>query len=211
MDAPVTLKKRTPVVLLLLVSLLLIVLALAVTSKLVATEIRWDESTLRHVLQKEIAQVQALAAEPQVVAAVQQQNAAALSKADILRRDLAWSSGDSTLPLKQQMLGSEITHFLKQQVERSRVYSEMILTDRQGANVATWPLSSDYWQGDEAKWREVALFGRESYLSPIAHDLSSDSNVVQLAVPVLDDQHTIGVLIVSIRLSHVFGNQLRHQ
>ncbi|MYM63705.1 PDC sensor domain-containing protein [Pseudomaricurvus sp. HS19] len=209
MDAPLSVsEKRNRRVLALLVCLCLVAALLLTGHRRQATEVRWDEATLRQALQQEITHIRKLAGQPLLVAAVRQQNAEGLSKADILRRDLAWSAGDDTLPLKQQLQNSEATRFLRSQVEGSRVYSEMILTDVQGANVAVYPLSSDYWQGDEAKWREVVLQGRSSYLSPVAADASSDSNVVQLSVPVVDEERTIGVLIVSIRLSHILFRQL---
>ncbi len=209
MDAPLSAsEKRNRRVLALLVFLCLVIALVLTVNRRTAKEVRWDETTLRQALQQEITHTRKLAREPLLVTAVRQQNAEGLSRADILRRDLEWISGDDSSPLKQRLLDSEAARFLRLQVEGSRVYSEMILTDLQGANVAVYPLSSDYWQGDEAKWRQVVLQGQVSYLSPISEDVSSDSNVVQLSVPVVDEARTIGVLIVSIRLSHVLFRQL---
>ena len=50
--------------------------------------------------------------------------------------------------------------------------------------------------------------GWPSYVSAMTFDESSESNIVQLAVPVHDQQDVVGVLVVGIRLSHILMKQV---
>lgn len=45
-------------------------------------------------------------------------------------------------------------------VQQADVYSEAFVTDAKGANVAAYPATSDYWQGDEDKFTKAFASGK---------------------------------------------------
>ena len=84
------------------------------------------------------------------------------------------------------------------------IYSEMFLTDRQGATVAEYPATTDYWQGDEAKWKEAFNKGLgKVHIGPVEFDESTQVDSVQISVPVMADGEAIGVLVVGIKLTYL--------
>jgi len=97
---------------------------------------------------------------------------------------------------------------LKRKVTNNEsIYNEIFLTDNQGANVAVYPATSDYWQGDETKWSEPFNSGKV-YVGQVEFDESTNTNAVQISVPVIDNGKTIGVLILGIKLSFIETNSL---
>jgi hypothetical protein len=143
-----------------------------------------------------------LARSENLVDAVKLQNSQALSAGEIEKRDVFWQ-GEASDAERQAMLSEAAVKLLSGFLaKRGVVFSELILTDKRGANVAAFPLSSDYWQGDEEKFVQ-AFTSAEIYYGPIEHDDSTDLYATQVAVPVLDGRETIGVLIAGIRMSYI--------
>lgn len=143
-----------------------------------------------------------LARSQSLVDAVKLQNGQDLSAEEIEKRDVFWQ-GEASDADRQAMLSEAAVKLLSEFLaRRGVVFSEIILTDKRGANVAAFPLSSDYWQGDEEKFVQ-AFSSAEIYYGPIEHDASTDLYATQVAVPVLDGRETIGVLIAGIRMSYI--------
>jgi hypothetical protein len=94
--------------------------------------------------------------------------------------------------------------FLKQQVQRSTSFNEAFLTDNQGANVAAFPATSDYWQGDEDKWTNAFNDGDgRVYIGGLKLDESTNTVAAQVSAPVLDRGKTIGVLVVGVTINYL--------
>jgi len=78
-------------------------------------------------------------------------------------------------------------------------YAEFILVDNQGANVAISDKTSDYWQGDEAKFTKCFTGGAGTiYVADVEFDKSSQAYTTQVSVPVLDEGVAIGVLVIGV-------------
>jgi hypothetical protein len=162
------------------------------------------DSGLDKVLQQRAKTVQAIARHSLVVGAVEQQNKARLSRTEIAERDRAWQVDAEMTGFKQSMMESPIGAYLRAKVEgRSLIYNEAIVTDAKGANVACFPASSDYWQGDEDKFVKAFNNGEGAvYVGPVQLDESTQTESAQIAVPVRNAKgQAIGVLIMGIRLS----------
>lgn len=103
---------------------------------------------------------------------------------------------------------------LKSKLHYNRsIYNEFFITDNQGANVATYPLSTDYWQGDEDKWIKSFNNGKgQVYVSPIAYDESVQDYSIQVSIPIYDEnKNTIGILVSGINLNYVQLSELLTQ
>ena len=86
--------------------------------------------------------------------------------------------------------------------------AEAFVTDRLGANIAMTNKTSDYWQGDEAKFTKAFAGGKDGYhLEPVTFDESIQAYAVQIAVPVWDQGSVAGVMVLTINLEKLERNQ----
>ena len=85
-------------------------------------------------------------------------------------------------------------------IQNSELYfAEIFVMDNLGANVAMTDKTSDYWQGDEAKFKESFKGGSGAvFVDDVEFDDSSQSYVVQVSVPVMDGAKAIGSITISI-------------
>ena len=163
-----------------------------------------SDSELQELLRVKIRTVQHMALNPLLIRAVRQQNASGLTPEDITRRDKAWSATKELTPFKLSLQTSAAGRFLRAQIQRSTSFNEAFLTDDQGANVAAYPATSDYWQGDEAKWSN-SFNGGDGRIFVGALELDESTNTVaaQVSAPVLDRGKTIGVLVVGVTINYL--------
>ncbi|MEM1360393.1 MAG: hypothetical protein AAGF94_01590 [Pseudomonadota bacterium] len=144
--------------------------------------------------------------DPAIVAQVKSQNKAheTLSQGDIDQLDQDWRAqvGASETPLISTVLSNEASQFLLERVgDAGGVISEVFVTDNLGLNVASSGVTSDYWQGDEAKFTEVYGKGPEAmHFGDIEFDDSAQTYLGQISVPVTDpDTGTvIGVMTIGL-------------
>ena len=160
-----------------------------------------NKSELEELLRVKVRTVQHMALNPLLVRAVRQQNAAGLTLDEIARRDKAWRATKSPTPFKLSLQTSPPGRFLKDQIKRSTSFNEAFLTDNQGANVAAFPATSDYWQGDEEKWSNSFNGGDgRLFIGKLALDESTNSVAAQVSAPGRDRGKTIGVLVVGVKI-----------
>lgn len=192
----------------------LIALSLSLASALYCASISADTGYSRYevknLLRFKIAAIKELAADPVIVDEVRKRNEQNIKLSDIQALDRSWSEYSSDHPEKRKMFSTKAGRMLKDQVEfDSSIFSEIFLTDNQGANITAWPVTSDYWQGDEAKWHRSFNNGEgDVYIGRLEYDESSQSNAIQISVPVMDDNRAIGVLIAGIKLSYLQAKYL---
>jgi hypothetical protein len=184
--------------------LLLAVFVTVFASNDAFAQVEIDESELRDLLRVKVRTVQHMALNPLLIRAVRQQNAAGLSLEVIKNRDTQWRASKDLTPFKRSLQSSPAGQFLKQQVLRSTSFNEGFLTDNQGANVAAFPATSDYWQGDEEKWTASFNGGNGVlFIGPLELDDSTQTVAAQVSAPVLDRGKTIGVLVVGVTINYL--------
>jgi len=108
------------------------------------------------------------------------------------------------------MSSSAIGKFLSSVIKNNAdKYNEMFLTDNQGANVAAYPLTSDYWQGDEDKFINAFNNGDgKVYIGDLEFDESTKVNAIQISVPVSYGNKAIGVLVIGVKVDHIEAEKL---
>nr|WP_139111187.1 hypothetical protein [Stappia indica] len=138
-------------------------------------------------------QLQEIARSPVVIDAVRAQNlkTSAYSDARIAELDREWgeeTDGDYSRPLIDTTMAREVSHHLRDVQTRSEgLFTEIILMDARGLNVGISRVTSDYWQGDEDKWKKTFLVGPESlHIGPLEEDLSTRTVQSQVSLPVVD-------------------------
>lgn len=155
-----------------------------------------------------VPQVRAWLADPNVVSAVNDQNArhAGLGKGDIDRLDAQWRSetGASKRTLIDSVLGSPLSGYLsKVKTDGRGLYTEIFVMDNKGLNVGQSDVTSDYWQGDEDKWKKTYLAGESAvFIDEVEFDESTQTFQAQLSLPVVDPNsgETIGAVTVGVNV-----------
>ena len=146
--------------------------------------------------------------DPNLVAQVKAQNAknAGLSESQIIALDKQWraETGASSSPMIDDVLGNNLSSYLEQVKEESQgLYTEIFVMDSRGLNVGQSDVTSDYWQGDEAKWQETYLKGPDAvHVGDIEMDESTQEFQAQVSVPVVDPAsgEVIGAVTVGVNV-----------
>ena len=150
-----------------------------------------------------------MAFNPGIIRAVEDQNSRGLALAEIQRRDEGWkNAGDQLNALMREVTQNDVARYFQRRVENNSAIDEVFLTDNQGANVAAYPPTSDYWQGDEEKW--TASYNRGNgtvFIGPLEFDDSTKKTQVQISAPVIAHEQTIGVLVLGVSVDYLQTRQ----
>ena len=128
---------------------------------------------------------------------------ASLTEADILKLDSAWREEvkTGTYNVVDTLLNNEASkELVKMKDESKGVYGEIFIMDDKGLNVASSDVTSDYWQGDEAKWKETYLKGAGStHISEVEFDESVQAFTAQISSAISDETGAvIGAVTFSV-------------
>lgn len=136
--------------------------------------------------------VKGWAADPVLLNALRTQNAMSqtYSQDDIDALDQAWRAevGAGSSPTIDPVMTNAAANFLRQRVEASGgQITEIILMDATGLNAAVSHVTSDMWQGDEAKYQETYAMGPSGvHFSEIEKDESTGRYQGQISFTVTD-------------------------
>lgn len=149
-----------------------------------------------------VATARQIAADPAVVAAAKAQNARKVPLAEIQQVDRAWLATRGLDERMRVLMDNDCARALKRAQAAQSEISEAFVMDDQGANVCMTNRTSDYWQGDEAKWKES--FGRSAaFVDKPAYDESAQAYLVQVSVPVMAGGKAIGAVTIGINLARL--------
>ncbi|MCK0096948.1 type IV pili methyl-accepting chemotaxis transducer N-terminal domain-containing protein [Yoonia sp. F2084L] len=129
---------------------------------------------------------------PELIAAIKAQNArhAGLSEDEVIALDQQWraEAGDGGGPLISELLEHPVSAWLRgQQNATAGFVTEVFIMDDKGLNVAQSVETSDYWQGDEAKWQETYLVGPDAlHISEVEFDDSTGFYQSQASISIKD-------------------------
>jgi len=145
--------------------------------------------------------------DPTIVGTVKAQNEKGVTLEEIKALDERWTATPGIADFMKPILENECAQYLLKLQESAPYLVEIFVTDNQGALVAATNKTSDYWQGDEAKFTECYKEGKgELYFSDVEFDESVQSYLVQVSVPVKEGEKAIGVVVVGIDVD-AFLNQ----
>lgn len=144
----------------------------------------------------------------ELIAMIKEQNAkhGGLSQAEIDALDKQWraETGAANKPLIDELLSRSVSKWLAAEKEQTGgVVSEVFVMDAKGLNVAQSDVTSDYWQGDEAKWKQTFLVGADAvHVSDVEQDESTQMLQSQLSMPIVDPDsgQVIGAITVGVNL-----------
>jgi hypothetical protein len=140
-----------------------------------------------------------LQTDPIIVAAVKQENAKRKSLDRIKELDQKWTLTPGIDAFMRSLLDSECGKHLQTIRSGKPYYSEIFVMDNQGANVAMTDKTSDYWQGDEAKFTESYRGGAGGiHIGDVEFDESAQAYLVQVSLSIMDGDRAIGAITVGI-------------
>lgn len=111
-----------------------------------------------------IAELQDMMQQPVVILSISKQNEKyrSLSQGEIDSLDRQWRSEreSNDQPLIAPTLNNPLSTYLTQiQAGSGGLYTEMFVVDNKGLNVGQSAITSDFWQGDEAKFQKTYPLG----------------------------------------------------
>jgi len=130
--------------------------------------------------------------DPTVVAAVNAQNQrnSGLTQDDINALDQQWRAEIKATdqPMINEVLAKPVSEFLSDHVANSQgMITEVFIMDQHGLNVGQSARTSDYWQGDEAKFSETYPNGAGAvHASEVELDESTQTYQSQISLSVVD-------------------------
>ena len=150
-----------------------------------------------------------MAFQPNIIRAVESQNNTKLTLAQIKERDELWvDANGGGKSLIREITRNHIAKYLQRRVENNTAIDEVFITDNQGANVAAYPPTSDYWQGDEGKWTSSFNEGDgKVFIGPLEQDASTNKTQVQISAPIISNNATIGVLVMGVSVDYLSAQQ----
>lgn len=146
-----------------------------------------------------------------LIAALRAQNErhAALDEDGIIALDQKWraEAGAGGGPFIEENLSSPVSKWLLAQQEATAGFvTEVFVMDNKGLNVAQSVETSDYWQGDEAKWQQTYSVGPDAlHISEVEFDDSTGFYQSQgsLAITDPDTGEVIGAVTFGINVQNL--------
>ena len=130
--------------------------------------------------------------EPAVIEAIRKQNQAHAgldaAKIDELDKDWRAQAKAGGGPLVDDLLNRAASKYLgKMKSGVNGLVSEVFVMDNKGLNVAQSDVTSDYMQGDEAKWKKTYPVGSDAvFIDEVEFDDSSETFQCQVSVTITD-------------------------
>lgn len=153
-------------------------------------------------------QVKAWIAEAMVIDAIRAQNTkhTSLSQADIDALDKQWRAETkaSSQPMIDSVLATPLSKYLAGIKQKGAgLFTEIFVMDNRGLNVGQSDPTSDYWQGDEAKWKKTFLAGPGAvFVDDVEFDDSTQTYQSQLSMAITDPDtgKVIGSITVGVNV-----------
>ncbi len=141
---------------------------------------------------------------PQIIAAIKTQNESnnLLSLTEIEKLDREWQLQLNNInqPLIKKTIDNDLSLFLRQkQLESDGLYREIMIVDNRGLIVGSSIKSSDFLQGDEAKWLQTFKVGPGAIvIDNVTYDDSAQAFQAQVSLTISEGDEPIGSITVGI-------------
>ena len=136
------------------------------------------------------------------VAEVKKQNSLGTSLDEIKRIDQEWQAAEDFLPIQEKVMDNACAKEIINIIKGLPVIKEAFVMDNQGAVVGENDLTSDYWQGDEAKWKNSFNEGKGGVdVGKVKFDKSANAHLQQISIPVISDGKAIGAITFGLDIN----------
>jgi hypothetical protein len=142
--------------------------------------------------------------DPIIVGAVKAENAKGKTLNQIKEMDKKWMATPGVVDYMKALMENECGKYLRKIQTSAPYYAEIFVMDNLGANVAMSDKTSDYWQGDEAKFVKSYNGGTgDIFIDEVKFDDSTQNYLVQVSVPVKEGGKVIGAITFGINVDKV--------
>jgi hypothetical protein len=142
--------------------------------------------------------------DPVIVGAVKAENAKGKTLDQVMAKDKEWLATAGIADYMQAIMSSKCGNHLRSIQDSAPYFAEIFVMDNLGANVAMTDKTSDYWQGDEAKFKKSFNNGAGAiFVDDVKFDDSAQAYLVQVSVPVCDGTQAIGAITFGIDVDKV--------
>jgi hypothetical protein len=152
---------------------------------------------VKQTAQARVSLAQAVARDPAVAKAVRASNALKEDPAAIKKKDQAWAQDPK---LRQEVADRPCSARIKELVGSDSLVVEAFAMDERGAVACSTVPTSDYWQGDEAKWQKTVQDGLPAFVDEPQLDASTGVYAIQLSVPMVEGDKRIGAVTLTLKL-----------
>jgi hypothetical protein len=143
---------------------------------------------------------QGIARDSSIRSAVSASNARVEPPDLVRRRDALWIANPRD-PLRQEIVQAPCSAKVREMVKDDPVVVEAFVMNDRGTLVCSIAETSDYWQGDEAKWQRTFVEGKDAFVEEPAFDASSGKYAIQLSVPIAEAGKRIGAVTLTLKLN----------
>ena len=132
-----------------------------------------------------------------------------LTEERILELDKQWRAETKAAdqPIIAQLIGNPLSQYLLQIQARSLgLYSEIFVIDSKGLNVGQSSITTDYWQGDEAKWQKTFAVGPNAvFIDEVEFHEETRTHRAQVNLTIVDPetQKPTGSITVEVNLDEL--------
>lgn len=148
-------------------------------------------------------------ANPIVIESIKAQNAkhVSLSQDSIVSLDKKWraETGAGKGPTIDPVLNNPLSEYLRSLKDKGEgLYSEIFVMDNKGLNVGASDMTSDYWQGDESKFKKSFGTSPEGlFVDKVEKDESTQALQSQVSFTIVDPKSgaAIGAVTFGINVS----------
>ncbi|WP_143870415.1 PDC sensor domain-containing protein [Catenovulum sediminis] len=120
---------------------------------------------------------------------------------EILAKDKQWHN---SVELQTQITQNPIAQEMAQLVASTQYsIAEIMLVDLNGALVAAYPTTTDFWQGDEDKFQR-AITNSKFYISPAKWDESTQDYSFFVAMAIYRGAEKLGALIAGLNVTEEY-------
>lgn len=167
--------------------------------ELSANEKKRIQNTVAPLLKK-------LSTNKSIISAIVKQNQVNSNKPDSelknLNRQWVEEFAKGNIDFSKAIVNEEASKILKQyQTENAELLSEIIVMDARGYNVAVTDMTSDYWQGDENKFKQTFNKPAQTiFIEKIEYDASSKYFQVNVSSKIINPEtnEAIGVITMGV-------------
>ena len=176
-----------------------------------ATTVQGEEAHVTEIKKYVTANVVTWLNDKIVIEALKAQNVkhAALAEADIQKLDKEWRAqvDAPSKPLIESVTKNALSAFLiTKKAESKGLLTEIFVMDDKGLNAGQSDITSDYWQGDEAKWQKSFKVGPDAlFVDKVEKDESTQQLQVQVSVSIKDPEtgKVIGAVTLGINVDQL--------
>ena len=140
-------------------------------------------------------------ADETILEAVVAENAEGKTLEQIQQIDGQWKGTPGIADFMKPILNSDTAEYLRGLQDEYDFLAEIFVMDNLGANVAMTDKTSDYWQGDEAKFKNSFNDGAgATFIDEVEFDDSTQVYMVQVSIPVMDGSAAVGAITFGVDL-----------